>query len=53
MPNGGFFKIWSVLTALCGLAMLAGCDAPLTQNDLEGLQSRGELILITRNNAAW
>jgi membrane-bound lytic murein transglycosylase F len=34
-----------------GLLTMSGCDAPLMQNDLEGLQSRGELVLITRNNA--
>lgn len=37
--------VWGLLAAL-------GCDKPLTQNDLEALQSRGELVLITRNNAA-
>jgi membrane-bound lytic murein transglycosylase F len=52
MPNGGLLRNWIVVTALSALAVLSGCDAPLIQNDLEGLQSRGELILITRNNAA-
>jgi len=27
-----------------------GCDHPLFQNDLEAIKSRGELIVITRNN---
>ncbi len=34
------------------LVWIAGCDAPLTQDDLEALLSRGELVLITRNNSA-
>lgn len=29
----------------------AGCDTPLFSNDLEIIQSRGELIVITRNSA--
>lgn len=41
---------WLVLC--CGLLVASGCDTPLTQNDLERLQSRGEMVLITRNNAA-
>ncbi len=34
------------------MAMLTGCDQPLVQNDLEALQRRGVLVMITRNNAA-
>ena len=34
-----------------GLLILTGCEAPLTLNDLEALVARGELVLITRNNA--
>jgi membrane-bound lytic murein transglycosylase F len=34
------------------LVLVSGCDYPLTRNDLEALLSRGELVLITRNNAA-
>ena len=34
------------------LALLWGCDQPLTRNDLEAIKSKGELVLITRNNAA-
>ncbi|HSO20615.1 MAG TPA: membrane-bound lytic murein transglycosylase MltF [Desulfosarcina sp.] len=40
------------LLLCCSLMAAAGCDAPLTQNDLERLQSHGEMVLITRNNAA-
>lgn len=52
MCFGMLKKIGFSLVILCGLWAISGCDAPLTQNDLEGLQSRGELVLITRNNAA-
>jgi len=45
-------KIGCRMAALLVLLIMVGCDAPLTQNDLEGLVSRGELVLITRNNAA-
>jgi membrane-bound lytic murein transglycosylase F len=31
---------------------LAGCDRAWMRNDLEAIQSRGELVLITRNNFA-
>ena len=40
------------LMVICGLLAMSGCDQPLTQNDLEALRSRGELVLITRNNSA-
>jgi membrane-bound lytic murein transglycosylase F len=49
MRFGELRKIW------CGLVVLlviSGCDSPLTQDDLEALLSRGELVLITRNNSA-
>lgn len=45
-------KRWCCLIVVWGLLALSGCDYPLTQNDLEALQSRGELVLITRNNSA-
>ena len=32
--------------------VLTGCDANILKDDLEVIQARGELILITRNNAA-
>lgn len=37
---------------MCVLLLISGCDRPLMQNDLEALLSRGELVLITRNNPA-
>lgn len=37
---------------MCGLLAVLGCDGQVTQNDLEALQFRGELVLITRNNSA-
>jgi membrane-bound lytic murein transglycosylase F len=45
-------KTWCCLIVTCGLLAMSGCEQPLTQNDLEALQSRGELVLITRNNSA-
>jgi len=45
-------KIGCGLVVLCLLIVISGCDSPLTQNDLEALQSRGEMVLITRNNSA-
>ncbi len=45
-------KIWCDLVMLLVLSVIVGCDSPLTQNDLEALLSRGELVLITRNNSA-
>lgn len=45
-------KIGFGLAVLCILAVNIRCDAPLTQNDLEALLSRGEMVLITRNNSA-
>jgi len=45
-------RIGCCLLLLLGELVLWGCDGPLTRNDLEGLISRGELVLITRNNAA-
>lgn len=43
---------WTVAILLGGLIAIVACDKPVAQNDLEALQSRGELVLITRNNAA-
>ena len=37
---------------LAALALLTGCDGQIFKNDLDIIKSRGELILITRNNAA-
>ncbi len=37
--------IWAILVAY-------GCDQSLIRNDLEAIKERGELVLITRNNAA-
>ncbi len=52
MRVGKLFKTWCCVVVLCLLLMISGCDYPLSQNDLEALQSRGELVLITRNNFA-
>ena len=52
MLIGKLKLIQSCLMILGGLLVIAGCDHPLRENDLEALQSRGELVLITRNNAA-
>ena len=52
MDANRLLKFQCCFMMLWGLLTLSGCDAPLSQNDLEGLQSRGELVLITRNNAA-
>ena len=52
MHDGRLLKIWFCLVGLCGFLAISGCDSPLTQNDLEALLSRGELVLITRNNSA-
>ena len=40
------------LVIVCCFLAISACDGQLTQNDLEALLSRGELVLITRNNAA-
>ena len=40
------------LLTVIGLLFVSGCEAPLTLNDLEAVVARGELVLITRNNAA-
>ena len=50
MGVGVLHNQWCAVWVLCGLLALS-CDQPLVQNDLEALQSRGELVLITRNNA--
>ena len=49
MRVGKLRKIWCCLAMLIAIS---GCDSPLTQNDLEALLSRGEIVLITRNNSA-
>ncbi len=45
-------KLRKIGCCLAMVVVISGCESPLTQNDLEALQSRGELVLITRNNAA-
>lgn len=52
MRDGKLQKFWCCLIALCVFLVISGCDSPLMQNDLEALLSRGELVLITRNNSA-
>ena len=47
-----WLKKWCCLMVTGGLLAMSGCEQPLTQNDLEALQSRGELVMITRNNSA-
>ena len=49
MRVGKLRKIWCCLDMLL---VISGCDSPLTQNDLEALLARGEIVLITRNNSA-
>ncbi len=53
MPSGTLKRVWVVLVVLGGLfvAILA-MNRALSENDLEKLLSGGELVLITRNNAA-
>ncbi len=41
-----------LISALWGFLSLVGCDQTLVRDDLEAIQARGELLLITRNNAA-
>ncbi|MFO7644661.1 MAG: membrane-bound lytic murein transglycosylase MltF [Desulfosarcina sp.] len=46
-------QAWHRLLWLWGLvALCCGCAPPWGHNDLEALHARGELVLITRNNAA-
>ncbi|MBR9988021.1 MAG: transporter substrate-binding domain-containing protein, partial [Desulfosarcina sp.] len=45
-------KLGKIGCCLAMLILISGCDSPLTQNDLEALLSRGEIVLITRNNSA-
>lgn len=47
-----WIKRWCCLTVMCGFLAMSACEQPLTQNDLEALRFRGELVLITRNNSA-
>lgn len=46
-----FFRCRCVLL-LAALLISSGCDGLKTQDDLGALKSRGELVLITRNNVA-
>jgi membrane-bound lytic murein transglycosylase F len=41
-----------IICAVLSTLVLAACDGVLMRNDLEALQSRGELTFITRNNFA-
>ena len=52
MHEGKFDIRWLFAIVVGVFLVLSGCDGQLTQNDLEALQSRGELVLITRNNSA-
>jgi membrane-bound lytic murein transglycosylase F len=45
-------KICILIGVLTGLLALWSCDGALTRNDLEAIKAKGELVLITRNNAA-
>ncbi len=44
---------WPILwwALICSI-LITGCDHAFVRNDLEAIQARGELVLITRNNAA-
>jgi membrane-bound lytic murein transglycosylase F len=44
--------IWGWLIILVGFLLFSGWDHLLVKNDLEALKARGQLVLITRNNAA-
>ena len=46
------YDSWRQVMVLFVILVLTGCDQPLVQNDLEALLARGELVMITRNNAA-
>ncbi len=47
-----YLKIRILIVALCCTVTLTACESALLRNDLEIIKSRGELILITRNNEA-
>jgi membrane-bound lytic murein transglycosylase F len=51
VPNKAAFTKWLVCIALISGFLTAGCDHTLMRNDLEEIQERGELVVITRNNA--
>ncbi len=44
--------IRSVIGALLVVMAMAGCNTQLALNDVEAIKARGELVFITRNNAA-
>lgn len=48
---GGLCKKWCGLMAAVGILILSGCDPSPPPDDLAALRSRGELVLITRNNS--
>lgn len=49
----GFGKhIQRLFVATILLATVAGCNQTLVRDDLEAIQARGELVVITRNNSA-
>jgi len=45
-------SFWLIPALLLNLFWISACDQTLMRNDLEAIKARGELILITRNNAA-
>jgi membrane-bound lytic murein transglycosylase F len=46
-----FNKHIAWVATLWSLLWVSGCNQPLFRNDLEAIQQRGELVVITRNNA--
>ena len=49
----GKLSTYGLITALLlNFFWISGCDQTFVRNDLEAIKARGELILITRNNAA-
>ena len=52
MQIGKLKRAWCALVFLGFVLVIAACEPPVEQSDLEALKSRGELVLITRNNAA-
>ena len=50
--SGTYHKMWAFIGLCLVMGGLSGCDISLTRNDLEAIKARGELVLITRNNAA-
>lgn len=45
------WKIGLIAAWFAGLVNLWGCESSLTRNDLESIELKGELVVITRNNA--